>query len=273
VGRILDDFESRPGSTTSLLRTIVGLYLRRLGGWIPVAGLVSLMADLGVPDSLTRTGVLRLKQKGLLVADRRDAIGYRLAAEAESMLAAGDRRIFHVRAMRPGDAWCVVSFSIPEQRRDVRHQLRRRLSWIGCGTVSPALWICPDHLAGEVEAILEELDVRRYATLFRTEEPRPPRPMAEAVREWWDLDAIARLHTEFLAAREGTRPRRLPDRDAFTRYVRLIDDWRLIPYLDPGLPATLLPPDWPGRRSIPRFLDESARLAEPAWRYVEQVLR
>ena len=31
---VLDDANIRPGSATSLLRTIVGCYLRRLGGWI-----------------------------------------------------------------------------------------------------------------------------------------------------------------------------------------------------------------------------------------------
>ena len=34
AGRVLDDIDARPGSTASLLRTIVGLYLRPLGGWI-----------------------------------------------------------------------------------------------------------------------------------------------------------------------------------------------------------------------------------------------
>ena len=62
MSAILDDMDSRPGSTTSLLRTIVGLYLRRLGGWIAIADLLRLMGELGVTAPNARTAVVRLKQ-------------------------------------------------------------------------------------------------------------------------------------------------------------------------------------------------------------------
>ena len=43
----LDDLDARPGSTTSLVRTIVGLYIRELGGWISSTHLIALMDALG----------------------------------------------------------------------------------------------------------------------------------------------------------------------------------------------------------------------------------
>ena len=45
---VLDDIDARPGSTVSLLRTVVGLYLRRQGGWMPVAALVLVLQHLGL---------------------------------------------------------------------------------------------------------------------------------------------------------------------------------------------------------------------------------
>lgn len=266
----LDDIDARPGSTTSLLRTIIGLYLRRLDGWIAIADLVSLMEDLGSPAARTRTGVVRLKKKGLLEPDREGTIGYRLHPDAEHMLARGDRRIFSVRQMHGDDPWCLVSFSIPERQRNLRHQLRRRLQWIGAGTVSPALWICPDYLSEEVEEILEDLGVREQAVLFRSDEPRVSGPLPDAVREWWDLDALRAEHEEFLTTLDrlsAATPK--TDRDAFAAYVELIDAWRILPYIDPGLPAHLLPADWPGQRSIDGFLALSARLQGRAWAHVE----
>ena len=50
---VLDDMVSRPGSTVSLLRTVVGLYLRDAGGWMPTRALLELMAALGVPALLS----------------------------------------------------------------------------------------------------------------------------------------------------------------------------------------------------------------------------
>jgi phenylacetic acid degradation operon negative regulatory protein len=274
VSAILDDMDSRPGSTSSLLRTVVGLYLRRLGGWISIADLIVLLEQLDVSAPLTRTGVVRLKKKDLLVPRAVAGVaGYALNDDAAVMLQKGDRRIFSARSMGDEDAWCVISFSLPEELRSVRHQLRRRLFWIGAGTVSPALWICPDFLAGEVEDILVDLGIREYATLFRTEAPRVAGDLRTAITEWWDVPSIAQLHLDFiremhlLVTDEPVSPA-----EAFARYVRGVDLWRLIPYLDPGLPTSLLPADWPGAVSTRLFEELSMRYADPGWEYVTRRL-
>jgi phenylacetic acid degradation operon negative regulatory protein len=259
-----DDIDARPGSAVSLLRTVVGLYLRRLGGWMPVAGLVLVLQLVGLEHSAARTAISRVKSAGLLLAETRGGVkGYALAPAAWPMLVAGDRRIFHPRRMAPGDPWCLISFSIPEGRRAQRHQLRRRLQYIGCGTVSAGLWICPASLAGEVEQILAELGVREDATLFTSTDPDPLAPAA-----WWDLDGLAGVHHEFLAAAEPLRA----EPDPLVRYVRGIDLWRPIPYLDPGLSQHLLPADWPGRHSEQLYA-EISELAVPAEARLEDLLR
>lgn len=251
-----DDFDSRPGSTTSLLRTIVGLYLRDLGGWISIAHLVALLELLDVPASSTRMAVTRLKKKGLLTAeDVSGTAGYRIADDALAMLERGDRRIFTPRRMAATDGWCLVSFSIAETERDRRHQLRKRLTGIGCGTVSPALWIAPAYLRDEIEGILDSLDLRGAATLFDSSGERT----GTEVAAWWDLDALAALHRLFLAeAQDGASA------PAFARYIRGIDAWRGIPYLDPGLPLAVLPTDWPGVKSERLFARLVAECADAA---------
>ena len=262
-----DDFDARPGSTASLLRTVVGLYLRRLGGWISTADLVQLAGDLGLPASRARTGIARLKQRGLLTTQRTDAAGYRLDPAALPMLERGDRRIFDVRAMNEGEQWCLISYSIPESRRELRHRLRRGLQWLGAGAVSPALWILPGHLEGEADELLRALDLRDTAVLFRTDAPIVAGSLGDAVRDWWDLAALRAEHERFQAA-VSELPDVATDRQAFVAYVRLIDAWRTLPYLDPGLPAELLPADWPGRASFAVFADLSAALSSPAWAHV-----
>ncbi|GAB3595518.1 PaaX family transcriptional regulator [Microbacterium tumbae] len=261
---VLDDIDARPGSTASLLRTFIGLYLRRLGGWISTADLVRLAGDLGIPAAGARTAITRLKQRGLLVPERSETAGYRLNPSAVRMLERGDRRIFDVRLMRPEDRWCLVSYSIPESRREMRHQLRRRLQWIGAGAVAPSLWILPGHLQPEAEEILGELGMRDAAVLFRTDAPQTPGRLADAVPRWWDLTALREEHEAFqrTIVRLGDAP--------FPAYVRLVDAWRVLPYVDPGLPAELLPADWPGERSFAAFAERSAALADAAWEHVRR---
>lgn len=277
---VLDDLDARPGSATSLLRTVVGLSVRDLGGRIAVADLVELLDAVGVPAAGARSAISRVKAKGLLVAEDVDGRpGYRLAPGADAMLARGDRRIFAYRQQADDDAWLLVSFSVPEDRRAARHQLRRHLAGIGCGTVADALWICPAHLADEVEQVLVHLGLRDAATLFVTGTPRTAGPFADAAARWWDLDRIAALHRAFLArhgdasgssAPDGARPgvAVASPRDAFARWVRAVDDWRPVPYVDPGLPPGALPADWPGRASVALFDELRAALADAATEYV-----
>lgn len=256
-GAVLDDIEARPGSATSLLRTLVGLYLRPLGGEISSAVLVSLLGSLGIAAGPARTAITRVKNKGLLLAE--GGARYALNPAAVPMLERGDRRIFDVRQMQAGDAWLLVSATVPEAQRPLRHQLRTRLSYLGAGTAAPALWILPGYLEEEVESLLTGLGARDFATLFRGEAPRPPVPLLRAIASWWDLDALRAEHERFLAAASA-----LDLSDPFSAYVRLIDTWRVLPYIDPGLPAALLPADWPGERSVTMFQRLSGELAGPA---------
>jgi len=101
-----DDADSRSGSATSLLRTIIGCYLRRCGGWIAASALTELMATVGVSQTRTRTAILRVRSKGLLDPEVRDgSAGYALGPTASAALERGDRRIYTARQMDTSDRW------------------------------------------------------------------------------------------------------------------------------------------------------------------------
>ena len=257
----LDDLDARPGSTTSLVRTIVGLYLRELGGWISSAHLVELMHALGTAPQVTRTAISRLKKKGILDQRARNEIsGFELTSTGERILARGDRRIFEPRAMGPEDSWCLLSYSIPESERERRHQLRKYLQGIGGGLVAPGLWIFPDYLRAEVWEILRVLGLEDHATVIVSDLLEFTGTARASAAVWWDLDALAALHHGFLEQNKAVAETGFPSAgDSFAAYVRAIDSWRTIPYLDPGLPDGYLPTDWPGRRSSALFLEIQGR--------------
>lgn len=271
----VDDLSSRTGGVPSLVLTIVGLYLRRVGGWMSTAQIIRLAQQVEASEPLVRSAITRLKQRGVLVGEARGrTTGYALNPDAERMFERGDRRIFAPRHMSVGEMWCAVAFSVPETQRAVRHQLRKRLMSIGCGQITPGLWICPDFLSDEVDEILGELDIRNHATLLRTLTPRTSDPISTAVARWWDLDSLADRHRQFIAAAEALGPfeRIETEAEAFRAYVRAIDAWRDLPYLDPGLPFEYLPDDWPGVRSIDLYTSISTCLSERAWAYVQSVM-
>ena len=249
----------------SLLMTFFGAFLRRLGGWIAVADLIALMADVDLDEQAVRSAVSRLKRRGVIAAERRGgAAGYRLTAHGLAILEAGDARIFE-RPPNAPHAWLLVLFSVPEAQRALRHKLRTRLAWLGLGTVGSAVWIGPAHVEPEVRLLAGELGVA--VQLFRAEHAGLD-PLPAAVAGWWDLDAIAAEYRAYLE-RWARPPGRQRSANAFADYLRQLDDWRRIPFHDPGLPPGALPGDWPGNAAWALFGELSERLGGAALEHVE----
>ncbi|HEY8984882.1 MAG TPA: PaaX family transcriptional regulator C-terminal domain-containing protein, partial [Streptomyces sp.] len=251
----------------SLIVTLYGAYGRSVPGPLPVAELIRLLAAVGVDAPSVRSSVSRLKRRGLLLPARteRGAAGYELSAEARQLLEDGDRRIYATEP--PGDeGWVLAVFSVPESERQKRHVLRSRLAGLGFGTAAPGVWIAPARLHDEARHTLERLGLGPYVDLFRGEHLGFTATV-EAVSRWWDLAAIAKEHEAFLDAhgpvlrawRERTDT---PPQEAYRDYLLVLDTWRRLPYADPGLPARLLPADWPGVRSAEVFRQLHARLRD-----------
>ncbi|GAQ52946.1 PaaX family transcriptional regulator C-terminal domain-containing protein [Streptomyces acidiscabies] len=251
----------------SLIVTLYGAYGRFVPGPVPVAELIRLLAAVGVDAPSVRSSVSRLKRRGLLLPARteRGAAGYELSAEARQLMDDGDRRIYSEGP--PGDeGWVLAVFSVPESERQKRHVLRSRLAGLGFGTAAPGVWIAPARLHDEARRTLERLGLGPYVDLFRGEHLGFTATV-EAVSRWWDLAAIAKEHEAFLDAHEPVlrawRERSdTPPQEAYRDYLLALDTWRRLPYADPGLPARLLPANWPGARSADVFHALHARLRD-----------
>jgi phenylacetic acid degradation operon negative regulatory protein len=260
----------RGAAPRHLIVTVYGLYSRGTEGWMSVAALVGLLADLGVDEAAVRSSISRLKRRGILVARRAGgAAGYELSGEGRAILREGDHRIFRRERARLADGWLLAVFSVPESQRHQRHVLRSRLSRLGFGTAAPGVWIAPAYLHEATTDMLARLGLSGYADLFHADHLAFG-DLAAKARQWWDLDRTERLAREFAAAYEpvlrGWAGRRAPSRprEAFADYVRVLTDWRRLPYLDPGLPAELLPPGWAGARAAETFFALQSRLAATA---------
>jgi phenylacetic acid degradation operon negative regulatory protein len=271
-----------PHAPGSLILTFYGAYGRSAaeGGSVPVAALIRLLGALGVDAPSVRSAVSRLKRRGLLVADRSGSrsAAYAPSDAARQLLEDGDRRIYD-RPPRRGteEKWLLAVFSVPETERQRRHVLRSRLARLGFGNAAPGIWLAPAHLEEETRHTLQRLDLAAYVDLFRGEHAGFE-PTREAVARWWDLEALAELHRGFLrdhepVLREWADRRRVTPEEAYRDYLPALDAWRRLPYADPGLPAGLLPPGWPGERAAEVFAGLDARLRAPGAEFAEAALR
>jgi phenylacetic acid degradation operon negative regulatory protein len=271
------DATARSARPRHLIVTVYGLYARSGGGWLSVAALIRLLAELGVDEPAVRSAISRLKRRGILEARRQQgAAGYQLSAEALAILREGDARIFRRRRAALTDGWLLAVFSVPEAERHRRHVLRSELTRLGFGMVAPGVWIVPAHPQDTTAETLRRLGLDAYADLFHADHLAFGDP-AGKIGRWWDLDDLERRYEAFIQAYEPTLRRWEQtgpgqEREAFADYVRAVTDWRRLPYLDPGLPAELLPHAWAGLRATGEFFALRALLEEPARAYVRRVI-
>jgi phenylacetic acid degradation operon negative regulatory protein len=257
-----------PRSRTTVV-TFLGSVVRPLGGWMPIAGAVELLTQLGLDAPSVRTAVHRLKANGWLASETRgSARGYALTDQATSTLAAGDEVIWHAR--KPADlaeGWCIVHFGVPESLRARRHQLRAHLAHLGFGNVGTAMWIAPARMREAAVTAVDELGLGAYAAVF-VGDYLGTQDLSELLYNSWDLAGIDQSYRDFVSEHgeragelEATPP--VP-RDAFQAYVGVVDQWRKLPFRDPGLPRELLGPDWSGPAATALFERLVAALEKPA---------
>lgn len=271
---LIDDAARRP---KALILDFFGAYVRELGGWIRAADLVTLMGTVGVDEAGTRAAVARMIDGGLLERVRHEnQRGYGLTEDALQLLTEADRRIFATTtAADLADGWLIVSFSMPEALRSQRHLLRSRLVWLGFGNLSSGLWVAPARLRRELEATIEGLKLTDYVDYFVAAYHGFDNVTSMVARSW-DLEELRRLYGDFLDAcrpvlRRWRRARLPSDAEAFVDYTVALHRWRRFPYLDPGLPAEVLPRRWEGGQARAQFLELHELLQPKALRHVRAV--
>jgi phenylacetic acid degradation operon negative regulatory protein len=258
----------------SLVFDLFGDFLRYRGGEVRLRGLIALMACFDVPEPTVRVVVARLRKEGWLRSSRdgRETV-YALTDAAWELLDEGRARIFE-RAVGPWDGqWHMVIYSVPETERALREQLRKKLSWLGFGPLSAAVWISPHDRAAQVrDAFADERAVRLDAFRSRSDGTAADRDIAARS---WDLGSLERDYAEFVRRYEGRlaayRAGEVRGQRALVERMYLIHDYRMFPFRDPDLPPELVPSGWPGRQAHEMFLEAHGLLRGPAEACVDEL--
>lgn len=250
----------------SALFDLYGDHLRSRGGQAPVAALVRLLDPLGIRAPAVRTAVSRMVRQDWLEPVRLPhGPGYALTPRASRWLDEAAQRIY-ARAAPPWDGqWhLLVLARVPERAR--RERVRAALTYLGYAPVGAGTWMSPRPAPGLATLLATE---RVPAEQFRASyDGDAGRLLARA----WDLDALALSYRQWLTwatsavAEIGPGA---PDELVFARRSALVHEWRKFLFSDPGLPAALLPAQWPGRDAAAFFQAESARLLPAAARFVD----
>jgi phenylacetic acid degradation operon negative regulatory protein len=268
-------------NSQDMVFTLYGDYLRHRGGEAWTGSLIELLGLFGLSGQAVRSTLSRLSRKGWLKSRKAGRHSfYSLTPQCIELLEEGARRIFRPRTDPWDGRWHLVTYSIPEFKRSRRRGLRKRLLWLGFGSLHQGTWISPRDLRSEVEQVASSLRIRPYVEFFAAEHMGFSTG-EEIVARCWNLkrlndyyaDFIRRYDTSFrehqaqLRAGDGVEPE-----ECFRQRFILVHEYRSSPYVDPNLPLELLPDDWLGSAATRLFQHYHDLLSEGAEAFVNVVL-
>lgn len=254
--------QAGPRSARSLLITVLGEYVLPHGEPVWTSTLLHVLGGLEIEEKSARQALTRMAGTGWIHSERAGRrVRWALTEPGRTLLREGAERIYSFGRERDSwdGRWLVLLVSIPESRRELRHQLRNGLTWAGLGSPMPGVWISP-HASREAEAkqVVERLGLAPVVLSFCG--PFAGIGSEQAmVEQAWHLGDLAGAYEDFVREFAGLRPE--PGDDVLLAQIRLVHEWRRFPRLDPQLPLELLPPHWIGVRAAAVFTD-----LHQAWR-------
>jgi phenylacetic acid degradation operon negative regulatory protein len=255
-----------PPAARSVLLTTLGEYVLSAPEGVWQETLIAALGTLGYKPQAARQALARSVTAGWLSTERHGRRArLRLTAPTERMLRAGAARIYGFgEPWEWNGEWLLIILRVPEQRREVRHQLRTQLAWAGFGSLGGGLWISP-HVQREQE-LRDDTPTESVAELqsFRARLGTIGDP-ATLLADAWDLDEVAASYRAFTTRFRALRPK-TPEA-IFCAQTMLVHEWRRFPFLDPDLPESILPAGWPRSHAHDVFAERHARWHDVAQDY------
>jgi len=273
--------DTDPPRAKSLVMTIFGDAIAPHGGRLWLGSLIELVAPLGATDRLVRTSVFRLVQEGWLVASREGRrSSYALQPDAEPRFARANRRIYAPPGVDWDGRWTLLLAPNGSIDTALRAAVRKELEWEGFATLAPGLLAHPAADPDSVAEVLRRVEGDgRIFVCAATELPGVgARPLAELVREGWELSGIVTGYRRFIDTFAPlldllhAEPPPAPQQ-AFVMRSLLIHAYRRVQLHDPMLPLALLPQPWPGSEAYALAQAIYRHVWEPAEQHLMDVLR
>src|SRR4051812_13269716 len=167
---------------------------------IPTSVFLRLLGGLGVAEAATRATLARMTRNGLLERIQAGrAAHYRLTPKADAVVRKAAQRVAAAAPFdHPDGEWTLLSYSMPESRRDLRHRVRATLTWAGFGGLRDGVWIAPGTV--DVAEVLADAGLDEVAELAEWfgASPMPAVRVEQFIRRAWPIDRIRERHDEFI---------------------------------------------------------------------------
>ncbi|WP_342605689.1 phenylacetic acid degradation operon negative regulatory protein PaaX [Peribacillus sp. FSL E2-0159] len=268
-------------NTQSMIFTIYGDYIRNYGSKIWIGSLIRLLKEFGHNEQGVRVAVSRMVKQGWIQSEKQGNKSYYfLTDRGVQRMDEAANRIYKMKPNEWDGKWRILMYTIPEDKRQLRDDLRKELLWSGFGSFSSGCWISPNDLEKQINRLIEKYDIKEYVDFFISEY-KGPKENQSLVEKSWPLEEIENKYEEFIEKyskqfivhQSIINRGEMSDADCFVERTNLVHEYRKFLFIDPGLPKELLPSKWNGNHAALLFSQYYQVLAEPASRFFESVFQ
>ncbi|WP_240374740.1 phenylacetic acid degradation operon negative regulatory protein PaaX [Bacillus piscicola] len=266
-------------NTRSMIFTLYGDYIRYYGNVVWIGSLIRLLEEFGHNEQSVRAAISRMSKQGWVESEKKgNKSYYSLTERGRARMEEAAKRIYKLESPSWDGNWRILVYTIPEEKRHIRDELRRELVWSGFGLLSNSCWITPNPLEEQIHQMIEKYDIEDYVNYFIASHGGM-KDHGDLVAKCWDLEEINDLYSKFIQDysqkyiidKSKIEKGEMTDGACFVERTLLVHQYRKFLFVDPGLPQELLPKNWLGDSAASLFADYYRTLAEPATRFFESV--
>lgn len=266
-------------NTRSMIFTLYGDYIRRYGDEIWIGSLIELLEAFDHNEQSVRAAISRMSKQNWLTSRKEgNKSYYSLTKQGVNRMDEAAGRIYQTEPKKWDGKWRMFQYTIPEEKRNIRDELRKELTWSGFGPLFNSMWVTPNDLSTQAEDIIERYGIKDNVHLFIAEN-RGPKSDEEIIQECWNMDYINERYEVFINTNKDIYEEdkvkiaagECDEKECFVKRTRLVHYYRKSLFIDPGLPKELLPEKWLGEEAAKLFDSYYKILSKPANIFFEAV--
>ena len=137
--------------------------------------------------------------------------------------------------------WRIISYEIPEKKREIRDRLRREMQGWGLGPWHRSFWLTPHPIQTALTALTSQKEEEQYIQSFEAEHVFGNREIL--IEKVWQKSGLDKKYRDMfkiwhdILATEG---------DKLNKFRKVINEYVGLLRQDPGLPVELIGEKWIG---------------------------
>jgi phenylacetic acid degradation operon negative regulatory protein len=137
--------------------------------------------------------------------------------------------------------WRILSYEIPEKKREIRDKLRRQVAGWGLGPWHRSFWLTPHPIIEDLKELVSGREEENYVQAFESNYVLGDKK--NLIEKVWGIEALEKKYRELfknwhvILSKEEPKEEKL--KKVVNEYVSIIKN-------DPGLPAGIIGDNWIG---------------------------